>query len=35
MKQKEIILPEWLFKEEQALLKKQIQNVYNPKTLKQ
>ena len=32
--QNELILPEWLFKEEQALIKKQ-KNIYKPKTLKQ
>ena len=33
--QSEMITPEWLFKEEQAPIKKQIRKVYNPKTLKQ
>ena len=31
----EMIIPEWLFKEEQAPIKKQIKSIYNPKTLKQ
>ena len=30
-----MIIPEWLFKEEQAPIKKQIKKVYNAKTLKQ
>ena len=30
-----MIVPEWLFKEEQTPIKKKIQKVYNPKTLKQ
>ena len=30
-----MIIPEWLFKEEQTPIKKQIKKVYNPKTLKQ
>ena len=34
-KQNEKIIPEWLFKEEQAPIKKQTKKVYNPKTLKQ
>ena len=34
-KQKELIVPEWLFKEEQAPIKKQMKKVHNPKTLKQ
>ena len=29
-----MIIPEWLFKEEQTPIKKKIQKVYNPKTLK-
>ena len=33
-KQNELIRPEWLFKEEQTPIKKKIQKVYNPKTLK-
>ena len=35
IRQNEIIIPEWLFKQEQTPLKKKIQKVYNPKTLKQ
>ena len=31
----EMIIPEWLFKQEQTPIKKKIQKVYNPKTLKQ
>ena len=34
MIQNEMIIPEWLFKEERSPIKKKIQNVYNPKTLK-
>ena len=30
-----MIIPDWLFKEEQAHIKKKIQKVYNPKTLQQ
>ena len=30
-----MIIPEWLFKEEQTPIKKKIQKVYNPKSLKQ
>ena len=30
-----MIIPDWLFKEERSPFKKTIQNVYNPKTLKQ
>ena len=30
-----MIIPDWLFKEEQAPIKKQIKNIYNPKTLQQ
>ena len=33
IKQGKIIIPEWLFKEEQAPFKK-LKKVYNPKTLK-
>ena len=29
-----MIKPEWLFKEERTPIKKKIQKVYNPKTLK-
>ena len=35
IKQIEIIIPEWLFKQEQTPIKKKLQKVYNPKTLKQ
>ena len=35
IKQNEKIIPEWLFKQEQTPIKKKIQKVYNPKTLKQ
>ena len=34
IRQNEIIIPEWLFKEEQEPIKKRIK-VYNPETLKQ
>ena len=34
LKQNEMIIPEWLFKEEKAPIKKQIKKIYNPKTLK-
>ena len=34
-KQNEMIVPEWLFKEEQAHIKNKIKIVYNPKTLQQ
>ena len=30
-----MIIPEWLFKEEQTPIKNKIKKVYNPKTLKQ
>ena len=30
-----MIIPEWLLKQEQTPIKKKIQKVYNPKTLKQ
>ena len=33
--QNEMIIPEWFFKEEKTPIKKKIQKVYNPKTLKQ
>ena len=33
-KQNQMIIPEWLFKEEQAPIKNKIKKVYNPKTLK-
>ena len=35
IKQNDLIIPEWLFKGDQAPIKKKIQKVYNPKTLKQ
>ena len=35
LKQNEMIIPEWVFKQEQTLIKKKIQKLYNPKTLKQ
>ena len=35
IKQNEMIIPEWVFKEEQAPNKNKIKKVYNPKTLKQ
>ena len=35
IEQDEMIIPEWLFKEERSPIKKKIQKVYNPKTLKQ
>ena len=35
IEQNKMIIPEWLFKEEQAPFKKKIQKVYNPKTLQQ
>ena len=35
LEQNEIIIPEWFFKEEKTPIKKKIQKVYNPKTLKQ
>ena len=35
IKRNEMIIPKWLFKEEQTPIKKKIQKVYNPKTLKQ
>ena len=33
--QNEMIIPEWFFKEEKTPIRKKIQKVYNPKTLKQ
>ena len=33
--QNEMIIPEWFFKEEKSPIKKKIEKVYNPKTLKQ
>ena len=35
IEQNEMIIPDWLFKEEQSPIKKKIQKVYNPKTLQQ
>ena len=35
VEQSEMIIPEWLFKEEQSPSKKKIQKIYNPKTIKQ
>ena len=35
IEQNEMIIPEWFFKEEKTPIKKKIQKVYNPKTLKQ
>ena len=35
IRQNEIIIPEWLFKEEQTPIKKKNLKAYNPKTLKQ
>ena len=35
IEQNEMIIPDWLFKEELSPIKKKIQKVYNPKTLKQ
>ena len=35
IKQNEINIPEWLFKEERSPIRKKIQKVYIPKTLKQ
>ena len=35
LEQNEMIIPEWLFKEERSPIKKKTQKVYNPKTLKQ
>ena len=35
IKQNEMIIPEWFFKEERSPIKKKIQKLYNPKTLKQ
>ena len=35
LEQNEMIIPDWLFKEERSPLKKKIQKVYNHKTLKQ
>ena len=35
IEQNEMIIPEWFFKEERSPIKRKIQKVYNPKTLKQ
>ena len=35
IEQNEKVIPQWLFKQEQTPIKKKIQKVYNPKTLKQ
>ena len=35
IEQNGMIIPEWFFKEEKSPIKKKIQKVYNPKTLKQ
>ena len=35
VEQNEMIIPEWFLKEEKSPIKKKIQKVYNPKTLKQ
>ena len=35
IEQNEMIIPDWLFKEKRSPIKKKIQKVYNPKTLKQ
>ena len=35
VEQNEMIIPDWFFKEEKSPIKKKIQKVYNPKTLKQ
>ena len=35
VEQNEMITPDWLFKEERSPIKKKIQKLYNPKTLKQ
>ena len=35
IEQNELIIPDWLFKEERSPIKKKIQKVYNPKTLQQ
>ena len=35
IKENEMIIPEWLFEEEQAPIENKIKKVYNPKTLKQ
>ena len=35
IKQNDLIMPEWLFKKEQAPIKNKSRKVYNPKTLTQ
>ena len=35
IKQNEMIIPEWFFKQEQTPIKNKVKNVYNPKPLKQ
>ena len=35
IKQNKMFIPEWLYKQEQTHIRKKIQKVYNPKTLKQ
>ena len=35
IEQNEMIIPDWLLKEERSPIKKKIQKIYNPKTLKQ
>ena len=35
VEQNELIIPDWFFKEEKTPIKKKIQKVYNPKSLKQ
>ena len=35
IEQNEMIIPDWFFKEDRSPIKKKIQKVYNPKTLKQ
>ena len=35
IEQNEMIIPDWLFKEERSPITKKIQKVYNPKTSKQ
>ena len=35
IEQNEMIIPDWLFQQEQTPIKEKIQKVYNPKTLKQ
>ena len=34
-KRSQMIIPEWLFKEEQTLFENKVKNLYNPKRLKQ